>query len=220
VHNPKKKQKRIYEIAKDGATRNIERKLAVLQSFVKNGIPWECDDSGQPVRDSASGARIVDFVPLNDRAFARWNTMDGKLTDYQNCTYIRMQLRDYFGVISTHGQDSLMKRPESRVLAHSLFTALRKKKREQEVNENGSDNLTRLTSERDHWKAAAESAGAFVVRALDRNQELERNVSELTRALEEARITQRDIEHQAESRDREISTLKKQLAEINRLRRV
>jgi curved DNA-binding protein CbpA len=70
---------------KDEATRHIEAKLRVLESWVLDGIPWQVNEvTGQSLLD-ANDEKVLDYFPTDIKAFALW---DGN----KNCSAVRAQL--------------------------------------------------------------------------------------------------------------------------------
>lgn len=101
------------ERAKQAASANIELKLGVLKSWLKNGIPYIEDEEGHTLLDKNT-LRVIDFYPRSLRQFKEW---DGS----QNCSSVRATLP----AIGRIGNDTLANRPELEKIAIELIAALR-----------------------------------------------------------------------------------------------
>ncbi|TCF96293.1 hypothetical protein BZM26_38470 [Paraburkholderia strydomiana] len=72
-------------LSKRLVSKRMYAKLAVLQSWVHDGVPWKTNDlSGQPCLDE-NDEKVLDYFPTNIREFAQW---DGS----QNCLSVRENL--------------------------------------------------------------------------------------------------------------------------------
>jgi hypothetical protein len=215
-----KASKRISDINQEAATQNIERKLGVLRTFTISGIPWKTDDSGKPIRDALTGFRTLDFCPVNEFAFAKWTLEPHKNDKYRNCPYVVSLLTTIHGEFISHGPDSLLKRPDLRAQAKTVFNALRKKATAQLADEDSSDQLIQLQKEVKSLKAMAEQEATFVLSAIGERADLQKENAKISRALASARdqirILQERMDREVASKDAEIAALKKQLAEIRR----
>lgn len=122
------------EVSKAEAEANIERKLNVLESWLKEGIPYKQTADGNTLLDDRDH-KLLDFYPTSLRQFKAW---DGT----QNCEPICAQLP----ALSATGNDTLAKRPALEERARRVITALRLRA-EAQVNANRQSELKRLTSE-------------------------------------------------------------------------
>jgi len=102
------------ERAKREATENIERKLNVLEAWVRNGIPVVMSTSGHRLID-ANERTMVDFFPKSLRQFKAW---DGS----QNCEATRVALPELRPI----GNDTLANRPELERRAILFIAMLRR----------------------------------------------------------------------------------------------
>ena len=215
---------KIYEVSKAKATENINLKLRVLREFVTHGLPWKCDQDGEVIRDSETGARQVDFVPKNELAFAKWTTDTSKEKRYCNCDHNISEIISRHGAFSSHGPDSLKSRPTEHAKAKALFKAIKKTEADQLAKENQKDLLKQLKAEVSHLEAVAQEEGAYVVEALDKMAKMEKRVKDLERALSEAKAaheeTVKRMNVEIASKNVEISSLRKQFSEKFGLRPV
>lgn len=122
------------EVSKAEAETNIERKLNVLESWLKNGIPYLQTAEGNTFLDERDH-KLLDFYPTSLRQFKAW---DGT----KNCDMVRAQLP----VLSTTGNDTLAKRPALEERARGVIAALRIRA-EAQVDSNRQSELKRLKSE-------------------------------------------------------------------------
>jgi len=121
-------------VSKAEAETNIERKLNVLESWLKDGIPYQQTTDGNTLLDGYDH-KLLDFYPTSLRQFKAW---DGT----QNCEPVRSQLP----ALNATGNDTLAKRPALEEQARHVIAALRLRA-EAQVNTTRNSELKRLTSE-------------------------------------------------------------------------
>lgn len=214
----------VWKKAKKEADANLQLKIKVLRDFASKGIPWEKTDDGAFVRAPSTGARVLDFYPSNELAFAKWTLKDAKNLKYQNCSYIKKSLENEYGVFQSHGPDSLKKRESTLARVKVLFKTLKATAKDQLTKENQADLLQQSKSELLRWQAVAEQEGAFVLDALEEKGRLQVEVKKLQRALSQARSAMTSMLESKDAeilfKDAEIAELKKRLVEIQRFRPV
>lgn len=122
------------EISKAHAEANIERKLNVLESWLKDGLPYQQTADGNTLLDDRDH-KLLDFYPTSLRQFKAW---DGT----QNCEPVRAQLP----ALGSIGNDTLARRPALEERARRVIAALGLRA-EAQVNANRQSELKRLKSE-------------------------------------------------------------------------
>ena len=122
------------QISKQAAQENIDRKLAILRDWLKSGIPYVQDDSGNTLLD-AKERKVLEYFPASVRQFKLW---DGT----QNSLRLHAQLPP----ISVTGNDTLAKRQASAEQAARITKALKLRANTQQ-NEGRHSTLRRLEQE-------------------------------------------------------------------------
>lgn len=122
------------EVSKAEAEANIERKLNVLESWLKDGIPYQQTADGNTLLDDRDH-KLLEFYPTSLRQFKAW---DGT----QNCEPVRTQLP----ALGAIGNDTLAKRPALEERAQRVIAALRLRA-EAQINTNRQSELKRLKIE-------------------------------------------------------------------------
>lgn len=213
------KSKPIYEVVKEDATNNIKLKLRILEQFIIDGIPWRKNDDGTYKRDPKTGFRELDFYPSNEYSFAKWTAESKVGVENQSCVLVRNKIVSKYGNYKSHGPDSLLKRVDLLNRARSIFSTLKTVEKNQIAKENNVDLIKKQLAEINHWKAAARNQAAYVVEAITRNSELERNIVKLERALNESKQVVATLiqekNNEITKKDLEISELTKQIKQIS-----
>jgi hypothetical protein len=137
------------EVSKAEAAANIERKLNVLESWLKDGIPYQLTADGKTLLDDHDH-KLLDFYPTSLRQFKAW---DGT----QNCEQVRVQLP----ALGATGNDTLAKRPTLEDRARRVIAALRLRA-ETQVNSTRQSELKRLKSELQVAEATIEIRNAEI----------------------------------------------------------
>lgn len=101
------------QVAKQTAQAAIDRKLALLQEWVDQGIPYRMDEDGHVLLD-AQDRKVLEFFPTSLRQFKLW---DGS----QNSPRLQAKLPP----LTVTGNDTLTKRPASAEQAARLIATLR-----------------------------------------------------------------------------------------------
>lgn len=203
------KKDHISKILKMEALSNIQKKIDALKNYAKNGIPYLTDNSGNPIHDSVSGKRSLCYYPASFSQFARWATSEPLDVDS-----VKRSEEEGSLSFSTHSHDTLRNYPKLKNEVDSLLKAVKKKAATQLAYENG-EHINAIKSDRDQWKAIAESEGLSLLQYMDRAMQAEKRVIELERALNSAREMYVDMDNE---RKKEIAELKRQLSEVSRFK--
>lgn len=189
------------ERAKDAATANISRKLAILSSWAETAIPYLCDHLGRTVLDERQ-TRVLDFFPRSLRQFKEW---DGS----QNCLFVRSTLPKF----GTTGNDTLAKRPELEENAIRLIVALKDRATSQ-LLEGRHTELKKLRTENRTLK------GLLAIRRAEfRSQRLELLESARTAkdALDRLARETREFQRVFDEKELEIAKLAQEVARLTSL---
>lgn len=203
--------------SKELATQNLKTKLKILNYFINTGIPWQRNESGSYIRDPETGVRVLDFYPKSAIQFSRWTSNGEKSGNVTNCIWVRNEIQKQFGSFTSHGQDSLSHKNRSLeyVQALKMFDALKEVARHQLTSEHSADTLIGQLNEIARWKAAAEAQATFVTQALMAKGELEKQVGQLKRALDESK---RAFADNIAAKDALIAILKQEIREVSRFK--
>lgn len=199
------KRDHVSKVLKVEALSNIQKKIGVLKTYAKKGVPFLTDESGNPIHDSTSGKKILCDYPSSFSQFSRWASTEkvgGKMDEDPS--------------FLSHSHDTLCKYPQLKNEVASLLEAVKKKATMQLASENG-DKIKALKFDRDYWKAIAETEGLSMLQCLERATQAEKRVVELERALISAREMYVEMENKM---NRVIAELKRQLSEVSRFRPV
>jgi len=107
------------ERSKEEASANIDRKIEVLRSWVKDGIPYLENPNGHFIVDNKDH-KLLDYYPTSLRNFKEW---DGS----RNCDAVRVTLPK----MSRIGNDTLSKRPDREHIVREILAGLRLRAEEQ-----------------------------------------------------------------------------------------
>ena len=99
------------------ALQNLTQKVQILETWVKGGVPWECDEAGTSLRN-AEGARINIYTPDSLRSFNSWSH-----ERYSNLLKLKF---NYLSLIHRNGTDTLNKYPQLKNQVLNLLKGLAK----------------------------------------------------------------------------------------------
>ena len=178
----------ISQISRSASRANIELKLTVLEGWLKAGIPWVCDDSGQPQRD-AEGELKLEWFPTSLATFSAW-------TSEQNCAFVRRSLPAF----RTCSRETLYKdyNGDLHVRVVTTTKALSQRSTLQKEQSNKTTHLRKLKADAAYLRALTEVQASQIVQMRQRHSKVEIELRKEQRARKEnnalltAQLAQRD----------------------------
>lgn len=199
--------------SKEAARRNITKKVDILETWLRDGIPWEYAN-GQPLRDD-DGCRICVYFPTSLRSFNAWCS-----EKYPIDTMNRLKI---VCEISGNGVDTLNKYLDLKTRVQSLMQALIKTSLKQKEAE-GPNRITVLEMEIERLNLFINNQAAKLIEFQRSNIILSKNMSAIERRekgnFDELAKSYKSLENQNSRLREEIALLTKQLKNVHSLKEV
>ncbi|QPK62573.1 hypothetical protein IVG45_17215 [Methylomonas sp. LL1] len=186
--------------SKENALKNIEIKINILNSWLKDGIPFRCDENGHHILDEKDN-KVLDFSPKTVRQFLGW---DGS----QNCAFLRKSLP----AIRSLNNSTLAQYKTHRAEVESIVRAL-KQKAELQLQRTSASEIKRFK--------AAQSEMEINIRSLsEQNLILRRNYVESQNKyqalLRETEGHEKEFYNNYQIMEDEIERLKSQISSLTK----
>jgi hypothetical protein len=179
---------------------NIQTKISVLEQWVKDGIPYACDEVGNAI-ELPGGASQIDYYPTSVRQFNFWERS-------KQCSAVAEKLPEF----SRNANDTLRRHPGYQKQVESLISQLTRRA----VRQNKKERAPALAELRRQLEVAEARNGVLEVELVNIRSSLKRLESTVSRMEKQMDADLAEAAKLRSKSEAEIAGLRRENAELTK----